>query len=189
MAAAVAAANYGAVALSGTVASACRLIYIIVRCFFRTMALALAIGAGPAASQQPDWEPFGFKESGFVFEVPPGFEMSQTAETGQGATFDGPNGARLAVWGADLEREDFKAQIDSQLAQDRKEGWELTYIRVTADWASYSGTKEDQIRYFRAITVCGGRAAVFLFDYPRSEKIAYDPVVVRLVRSFEAEGC
>jgi hypothetical protein len=30
---------------------------------------------------------------------------------------------------------------------------------------------------------------VFLFDYPRSEKIAYDPVVVRLVRSFEAEGC
>ena len=158
-------------------------------CLFRFLALALVVAGGPAAGQQSDWKSLGFKESGFIFEVPPGFEMAQTATSGQGATFEGPEGALLAVWGADLEREDFKAQIDSQIAQDRKEGWELTYIRITDDWASYSGIKEDEIRYFRAITVCGDRAAVFLFDYPRREKLAYDPVVVRLVESLEAEGC
>jgi hypothetical protein len=75
------------------------------------------------------------------------------------------------------------------MAQDKSDGWELSYIRVTSDWASYSGTKEDQIRYVRAITVCGDRVDVFVFDYPRSEKLAYDPVVERLVRSLDPEGC
>lgn len=157
--------------------------------FFPIPVLAMLVAANPAAGQEPEWQRFGAEESGFVFEVPPGFEISQRAEKGKGVMFDGPNGAMLAVWGADLARQDFKAQIDSQMAGDREEGWELTYIRVTADWASYSGIKEDQIRYFRAITVCGDRAAVFLLDYPRNEKLAYDPVVVRLVRSLKVEGC
>jgi hypothetical protein len=149
--------------------------------------LALLLSVGFAAAQ--GWQPFGFKDPGFIFEVPPGFEISETAENGRGASFEGPDGAYLAVWGADLARRDFRAQIDSQMAQDRKDGWDLTYVRVTADWASYSGIRDDQIRYFRAITVCGEGAAVFVFDYPRSQKLAYDPVVVRLVRSLDAEPC
>jgi len=144
-----------------------------------------AVGSGVA--QEQEWGEFGFKTAGFVFEVPPGFEISENAE--DAASFEGPNGALLIVFGEELAKRDFKAQIDSQMAQDRSDGWELSYIRVAPDWASYSGTKEDQIRYVRAITVCGDRVAVFVFDYPRSEKLAYDPVVERLVRTLDLEGC
>jgi hypothetical protein len=54
---------------------------------------------------------------------------------------------------------------------------------------SYSGIKEGQIRYFRAIAICNDRAAIFRMDYSRAEKRAYDPVVTRMVRSLKPEGC
>jgi hypothetical protein len=33
------------------------------------------------------------------------------------------------------------------------------------------------------------RAALFVMNYRRDEKIPYDPVVVRMVRSLKPEGC
>lgn len=56
-------------------------------------------------------------------------------------------------------------------------------------WASYSGIKDEQIRYVRAIAVCNDRAALFTINYSSDEKIQYDPVVVRMVRSLRAEVC
>ncbi len=154
-----------------------------------TLAVALLVSAVPAASQAQDWQRFGLKESKFNFEVPPGFTMTQRADNGQGAMFSGPDGAVLAVWGSDLDKRDFRSQIDSQMQQDAAEGWKLTYQRVTADWASYSGIKDGKIRYFRAISVCGDKAAVFLMDYDRSAKVPYDPIVVRMVRTLKADRC
>jgi hypothetical protein len=37
--------------------------------------------------------------------------------------------------------------------------------------------------------VCGDRAAMFLIDYSREQKVAYDPVVTRMVRSLKPEDC
>lgn len=36
---------------------------------------------------------------------------------------------------------------------------------------------------------CGGRAAMFLMDYSMEQKVAYDPVVTRMVRSLKPEDC
>ena len=41
----------------------------------------------------------------------------------------------------------------------------------------------------RAIAVCNDRAALFVINYSSDEKIPYDPIVVRMVRSLKAEGC
>jgi hypothetical protein len=157
--------------------------------WLRIAGLALSLATIPVAAHLQEWEQFGILQSGFAFEVPPGFVLVQRADNGQGATFEGKGGAFLAVWGADLAKRDFRAQIDSQMRQDESEGWRLTYRRVTSSWASYSGIKGDKIRYFRAIAVCGDRAAVFLLDYDRSEKVPFDPIVVRMVKTFKAEGC
>ncbi|MEO5755330.1 MAG: hypothetical protein ABIQ51_00590 [Mesorhizobium sp.] len=75
------------------------------------------------------------------------------------------------------------------MAVDEKDGWNLTYKRVTPQWASYSGLKDGRILYARAIKICDNRAALFTVDYSRNEKIPYDPVVVRMVRSLKTEGC
>lgn len=64
-----------------------------------------------------------------------------------------PDGALLAVWGTDVAESDFLPQVKKQISQDEKEGWKFIYRRLTREWASYSGIKDDQIRYVRGITV------------------------------------
>ncbi|MGX9176702.1 hypothetical protein [Mesorhizobium sp. BHbdii] len=83
----------------------------------------------------------------------------------------------------------FRTEIEHRMVEDEKNGWQLTYRRVTPELASYSGVKDGQIRYVRAIRVCRDRAALFTINYSRNEKIPYDPIVVRMVRSLKAEGC
>ncbi|WP_095203436.1 hypothetical protein [Mesorhizobium carmichaelinearum] len=140
-----------------------------------------------ALVQGKPWQHFGVKEFGFIFDVPPGFALSQRSD--QGAAFEGERQAFLAVWGARLGKASFEAEIEHRMVQDETDGWRLTYRRLTPKWASYSGVKDGQIRYVRAIKVCADRAALFTINYSRDEKVPYDPVVVRMVRSLRAEGC
>ncbi|WP_287329610.1 hypothetical protein [Mesorhizobium sp.] len=75
------------------------------------------------------------------------------SKDGDGAAFQSPDGALLAVWGTDVAESDFLPQVKKQISQDEKEGWKFIYRRPTREWASYSGIKDDQIRYVRGITV------------------------------------
>lgn len=151
---------------------------------FLTLLLLLPIQAVPE-----EWQRFGIERFGFIFDVPPDFALTQRSDNGDGATFRGPDGAFLAVWGVNLEKRNFRPEIENEIKRDEQEGWHFTYRRLTTDWASYSGVKDGQIRYVRAITVCNDRAAVFLIDYSRDNKVPYDPVITRMVRSLKPEGC
>ncbi|AZO55663.1 MULTISPECIES: hypothetical protein [unclassified Mesorhizobium] len=133
------------------------------------------------------WQAFGIKHFGFVFDVPPGFALTQRSD--QGAAFEGKNNAFLAVWGAQLGEASFRAEIEHRMAVNEMDGWRLTYKRVRSQWASYSGLKDGQILYVRAIKVRDDRAALFTVKYNRDEKVPYDPIVVRMVRSLRAVGC
>ncbi|AZO41433.1 hypothetical protein EJ076_09975 [Mesorhizobium sp. M7D.F.Ca.US.005.01.1.1] len=137
--------------------------------------------------QAQAWQPFGVRQLGFTFDVPPGFVLTQHED--QGAAFQGPRNAFLAVWGARLGKASFRAEIEHRMMEDEKAGWQLSYRRLTPKWASYSGVKNGEIRYVRAIKVCNDRAALFTINYSRFEKTPYDPIVVRMVRSLKAEGC
>ena len=75
------------------------------------------------------------------------------------------------------------------MGQHEDEGWDITYKRITAKWAAYSGIKDGLIRYVKAITVCDDRVAFFLIDYDRSLKRDYDPVVTQIEKSLKREGC
>jgi hypothetical protein len=148
---------------------------------------ALMLSFAQATAQE--WQQFGIERFGFVFDVPPEFELLHRSKDGDGAAFQSPDGALLAVWGTNVDEGDFLPQVKKQISRDEKEGWKFTYRRLTREWASYSGIKDDQIRYVRGITVCGDRAAMFLIDYSREQKVAYDPVITRMVRSLKPEGC
>ena len=155
----------------------------------RFLAATIVLLLLPAQALAQEWQPFGVEWFGFVFDVPPGFELAQRSENGDGATFTGPDGASLSVWGVDLGGRNFRTGITNQMNEDESGGWQITYRRLTDEWASYSGIKDQQIRYARAIEVCNDRAAVFVIDYRREDKIPYDPIVTRMVRSLKQEGC
>lgn len=136
-----------------------------------------------------DWQPFGVEQLGFIFDVPPGYILTERSDAGDGASFKGPAGSFLAVWGMPLERSDFKKEVAARMREDEAQGWRISYRRVTPNWASYSGTRAGKIRYVRGIAICGDRAAMFLMDYDKSDKTAFDPIVTRMVRSLKPEGC
>jgi hypothetical protein len=119
-------------------------------------------------------------------EIPPGYELSREIEEGRGGLFHNPFGDVLAIWVVPLQGHSFRQDVAERRARDQADGWDISYQRETATWASYSGTLEDQIRYVRAIRVCDDRAAYFLIDYAREAKEGYDPIVTRMVDTFRA---
>lgn len=135
---------------------------------------------------------WGFYESprfGFGIDIPPGFSLSHESANGDSRLYNTEGGRELlAVWGAYLEERDFSTGVTERIEQDAADGWNISYRRETPDWVSYSGTKEGQIRYVRAIRYCNDRAAFFSIDYDQQDKEAFDPVVLRLVRSFDPVG-
>ena len=155
--------------------------------FWNIGKVALSLVIMTAGSQQ--WEQFGFRKFGFAFDAPPGFVLKQTADNGTGATFEADDGSFLAVWGDNLSKRNFEVTVQAPLAADEEDGWDVTYRRITPTWASYSGLKDGKIRYFRAIAVCNGRVGIFQLDYDIEDKVPYDSIVVRMVRSLKADGC
>ena len=150
-------------------------------------AIVLASSSGPSLAQE--WTAFGIRKAGFTFDVPPGFALDHIAEDGQAATFLGPQEANLVVRGDHVSGGNFKQSVEALMADDEGHGWKLTYRRLTDSWASYSGVKDGMIRYVRAIATCADRVAVFVMDYRQSEKLGYDPIVLRMVKSLDSEGC
>lgn len=149
--------------------------------------VTMAFASGPSVAQE--WTAFGIRKGGFIFDVPPGFSLGHVAEDSQAASFLGPRGANLLVRGELLPDGSFKQYVEALIADDVGEGWQVTYRRVTNSWASYSGVREGMIRYVRAIVPCNDRIAIFQMDYRQTEKRFYDPVVVRMVKSLDPQGC
>jgi hypothetical protein len=152
------------------------------------VALLIVVLLTVQASSQ-EWEQFGFRKFAFGFDVSPGFILKETTKNGGGATFEAGDGGFLTVWGDSLPKENFKAAVEAHLNADEIEGWDVTYRRITPTWASYSGIKDGRIRYFRAIAICNHRVGIFQLDYDVRDKVPYDPIVVRMVRSLKEDSC
>lgn len=151
-------------------------------------ALLVLLAISPASAQE--WELLEDPTYGYSVPIPPGYELSLRPEAGNSRLFHNPQGDILAVWASQLEERSFAEEVEARRRQDEDAGWDVTYERVTPDWASYSGLQGDQIRYVRAIRYCGDRTAFFLIDYARAEKERYDPLVTRMVRQMRpAGGC
>lgn len=143
----------------------------------------------PAPAFGQDWEPYVNARYGFAIEIPPGFTLVREADNGDGRTY--ANGeAKLGVWAHHLTSGPFEEEVAGRRAAYNREGWDLTYDRQTAGWASLSGTLVDSILYHRVIRLCDDAVASFVLEYPQSMKAEISPFVARLVKSLHpAEGC
>ncbi|MCO6388420.1 hypothetical protein [Aliihoeflea sp. 40Bstr573] len=125
---------------------------------------------------------------GYEIPIPAAYELSLRPEAGNSRLYHNPQGDILAVWAGDVGASGFREAVRQRMRRDEDEGWDITYERITADWASYSGIQADQIRYLRAIRYCGDRMAYFLVDYALSQKERYDPIVTHMVRRLRPSG-
>jgi opacity protein-like surface antigen len=147
---------------------------------------ALLMLAAPASAAE--WTHYDNARFGYGIDVPPGFVVTQQALDGDGVVLKSPDGrSTLRVYGGFNVEADFEASLSTGMGYAEADGWRLSYKRVTPGWASYSGTRNGQILYARAIAVCGGAAyASFELVYPAGELTAFNPVVDRLVGSLKA---
>ncbi|WP_439631510.1 hypothetical protein [Shinella sp.] len=143
----------------------------------------------PASALAAQWEPYVNARYGFAVEIPPGFTLVQEADNGDGRTYK--NGeAELRAWAHYLTAGPFEEEVADRRTTYQQEGWDLSYDRQTAGWASLSGTLVDSILYHRVIALCDDAVATFVLDYPQSMKAEISPLVGRLVKSLHpAEGC
>lgn len=150
-------------------------------CFFLLLLPTFAFAAG--------WEPYVNGRFGYAVDIPPGFALSSEADNGDGRTY-AKDGATLAVWGHYLAAGPFELDVADRRATYKQEGWDLSYDRQKAGWASLSGTRGDRILYHRTIRLCDDAVASFVLEYPVSMKAEISPFVGKLVKSLHpAEGC
>jgi hypothetical protein len=146
---------------------------------FCVVTLAI-LASSPAYSQE--WNTLIDDRFGYAVPIPSEYTLSLRPEAGNSRLYHNARGDLLAVWAAKLHDRSFTNWVEDRRVQDEESGWDITYVRFTPNWASYSGVQGDQIRYVRAIRFCRDRTALFLIDYARSEKARYDPIITHMVR-------
>ncbi len=108
-----------------------------------------------------------------------------------GSRFDSPDGKSwLSLYRMPAANEPASAHMNAVRAV--KDG-RITYERQERTWIVVSGFKGDRIFYRKAMLACGKTEWHHLeFEYPASEKLAFDRMVTRAsyaLAAYENSGC
>lgn len=152
--------------------------------------ILLALFLFASAAMAAEWSTYQNPRFGYVIGIPPEFSGEGEAQNGDGQVFRPADGTQLLrVYGGNNIEQSFEASVKTAMGYARDAGWMLSYERVTPGWASYSGTRNGQILYARAIALCGGsQYAAFELEYPERDLAAMNAVVDRLVASLKETG-
>lgn len=155
----------------------------------RYFLMVLAWLATVPAASAAEWQTYSNARFGYRVEVPPGFKTARAPDNDDGRTFTGANGDRILVFGTNLLDTAFEGEASNRIVQAMDDGWQISYSRVEADWASYSGTKDGRILYVRGVQLCNEAAAFMMIEYRRQNLKTYDAIVKRMVASLKPVGC
>ncbi len=132
------------------------------------------------------WSRYVNERFGTSLEVPDLFAAEEPPpENGDGRAFRAEDGARLWVYGTYAPyavMSNFEAYKDNLLETAQADGLSVTYKRDGKGWLVFSGVKDADIVYAKAIESCEA-AHEFRIVYPAAKKRFYDPIVTRLSRS------
>ncbi|OCJ10255.1 hypothetical protein A6U86_24290 [Rhizobium sp. AC27/96] len=126
---------------------------------------------------------------GYSIDIPSAFRIVSIADNGDGMSLESASGsAKLLVWGNNIMQESFKAESAERRKFYVEEGWQITYEKRAAKWASFSGTHGERILYVRQIGLCDGAMGNFSLEYPQNDQKLYGAIVDGLVKSLAAAG-
>jgi len=157
----------------------------------RFVAAVVLLASGIVAAGAFEWGHYVNSRFAYSIDIPPEFSAIEEADNGDGGMSRSDDKlSELAVWGSNLVEGDLSDDFASRLAAAEADGWTVSYRRETPTWASWSGSQQGRLFYARAITLCAGQAAYFLFEYPKARQESYDAIVKRLVKSLKnARSC
>ncbi len=123
----------------------------------------------------------------YSIDLPTEFKTVSVADNGDGMSLQSADGkAKLLVWGNYIMDGSFRDESNSRRKFYVEDGWQISYQKQAASWASFSGTKENRILYVRQISLCDGAVGNFSLEYPRGEQQRYGAIVDKLVKSLAA---
>lgn len=152
-----------------------------------TILAGLLLAALPAALNAQTWSRYANPRFGTTAEYPAGKLRAERApDNGDGQSFVGRDGARLAIFGAYNVNNAGPPEYEKFLRDSGGDSYAaVTYRASGADWLVLSGARGSQIFYekylFRDHVVHG-----LVVTYPLSLKASYDPIVARIARSLAA---
>jgi hypothetical protein len=161
---------------------------------FMWVAMCVSIPAATAAADEisaaaaPRWGHYRDRNLGLEFDFPAHIFSLKSAEEGsEGVTFVTADGrARIRVFGMPNAANDTPARYLRRIA--RPEEGRFTYVRTTSRFFVASGTRDGMIFYRRCNFSRDKRLSCFQFDYPQSEKRAWDSTVTRVSLSLRASA-
>lgn len=156
---------------------------------FAKMAFAALLLATPALAE--DWQNYVNSRFGFGVDLPPGYVVINSAENGDGMRLASPDGkTQLSVFGTNLLDNGLEEEVRQRIDMEEKNGWQISYKKISPGSASFSGSRDGRIVYVRAVALCDGAAGFAWLEYDKAALKRHDPLVKQLVRSLHpAEGC
>jgi hypothetical protein len=159
--------------------------YPEMRMFIRAFIVAFSLLS--TAATAADYRPYANGRFGYSIDLPLGFKTILTPENRDGIGLESADGhAKLSVWGNYLTEGGFSQESDFRKKFEIDEGWNFTYEKRGASWASMSGVKGDRIIYMRQIALCDDAMGNFTLEYPAAQQKRYGPVVDRMVKTLKA---
>jgi hypothetical protein len=141
-----------------------------------------------SAVEADGWSRYVNTRFNYALDIPPGFSDVAESDNGDGGvSMSNDRRTRLSVWGNHITDGTFADEIARRVAQDKAEGWQISYDRRLPKAASWSGSRGDQILYQRSVAGCDDVAVYFRLEYDRSVLKANDPIVSRLVKSLQGQ--
>ncbi|CAN7626981.1 hypothetical protein LJR030_001653 [Rhizobium sp. LjRoot30] len=155
---------------------------------FAKMAVAAVLLAAPAlADDQPDYVNSRF---GFGIDLPPDFIVIHESN-GDGMRLASPDRKTLlSVFGTNLLDKSLEDEVRERIDMQEKNGWQISYKKISPGSASFSGSRDGRILYVRAVALCDGAAGFAWLEYDKAALKKHDPLVRQLVKTLHpAEGC
>jgi hypothetical protein len=147
------------------------------------LAAALCLAALSAHAQDVDagWRTYGNARFGVWLDYPDVFATADPEPAnGDGRRFRTADGAAsLTIYGA--------YNVNHQSARElmqayRTQGVDYAYAQAGPAWFVLSGTKQGTIGYLRCHLGDGDVVGCFDLEYPKADRLRWDPIVARLSR-------
>jgi len=139
------------------------------------------------AASAADFKPYANGRFGYAVDLPADFKTILVPDNGDGVGLESADGqAKLSIWGNYLTEGGFSQESDLRRKFETDDGWQFTYEKRGASWASFSGVKGDRIIYMRQIALCDEAMGNFTLEYPAAQQKRYGPVIDRLVKTLKA---
>ena len=152
----------------------------------RTLTLVALLLATPAITV--DWQRYQNARYAFGVDIPKSFLLELESDNADGTIYRSRDGrAVMRAYGGNVMEADFETEVKAAMRFARKDGWNLSYQRVTPDWAAYSGVRNGEILYTRVTATCGGSQYVgFELLYPADQGGAYNAMVSHIEGSLKS---